>query len=500
MTRRGRPCQNQGGRHRQQWSHVVRDSTGTMCGPARPTGQTEQTEQTEDSGSTGSVWGAVPAGVRGHPMEQDRLDSLRSYGVLDTPAEPGYDAVTALAAQVCGTPMAAVTLVDAARQWSKSRLGLGPAETPRDVSFCSEVVADTRLLVVPDARADPRFRDNPLVTGEPRIRGYLGVPLVGRDGLPLGALCVLDRRERRFGVEQVEAMTALGQQVVALLEQGRRDRSDGLLDAGVLQDARHPGRLRRALEDGELVPSYQPIVDIRTGRPHQLEALLRWQHPQLGTLPPLSFLPAVEATALVVPVGRAVLDAACAELARLRAQGLRLPGGVGVNVSGGQLGRPGLARDVLAALDRHGIPGPQLTLELTELTGLPDAELARSELATLTALGVHVVVDDFGVGWSNLSRVLELPVDGLKIDRSIAAAVLTDPRAAVMVTATVGMARSLGLTVTAEGVESVEVREHLAGSGCDLAQGWLYGPAVPAGQVPAVLRRLDDGADAARRR
>lgn len=432
-------------------------------------------------------------------MEQDRLDSLRSYGILDTAAEASFDALAALAAQVCDTPIAAVTLVDNDRQWFKSNLGLDVRETPREQSFCSEVVADAAVLVVPDARSDVRFHSNPLVTGGPHIRGYLGVPLIGRDGLPLGALCAIDPRERRFTTGQVEAMAALAQQVVTLLEQGRRDRTDGLLAEHVLKDARDPGRLRRALEDGELVANYQPLVDLRSGRPYQLEALLRWQHPQLGTLPPLSFLPALEATALIVPVGRAVLDAACAQLAHLREQGVALAGGVAVNVAGGQLARPGLARDVGTTLERHGLTGSQLTLELTETTDLPDHALAHTELETLVAMGVHIVIDDFGVGWSNLSRILALPVDGLKIDRSIAGAVLTDGRAAMMAAATTAMAHQLGLAVTAEGVATVEIRDHLAGIGCDLAQGWLYSAAVPGPHVADVLRRLDADGTAAHR-
>ena len=440
-------------------------------------------------------WGALPVnGARPHPMEQDRLDSLRSYDILDTPSESAYDALTALAAQVCGTPVAAVTLIDADRQWFKSKHGFDVQEMPREVSFCSEVVADGAAMIVSDARVDPRFHSNPLVTDDLRIRGYLGVPLIGRDGLPLGALCALDPRERHFTARHVSAMEVLARQVVTLLEQGRRDRTDGLLADSVLKDARDPGRLRRALEDGELVPSYQPLMDVRTGRPHQLEALLRWQHPQLGTLPPLSFLPALEATALLVPVGRAVCEAACAQLVQLRREHLALPGGVAVNVSGGQLARPGLARDVLAALERHELPGDQLTLEITELTALPDQDVARNELGTLAALGVHVVIDDFGVGWSNLSRILELPVDGLKIDRSIAGAVLTDARAAVMVAATTGIARQLELAVTAEGVETSEVLDHLVAAGCDLAQGWLYSAAVPGAGICDVLRRLDAAA------
>jgi EAL domain-containing protein (putative c-di-GMP-specific phosphodiesterase class I) len=428
--------------------------------------------------------------VRLHPHEHDRLDSLASYGVLDTPPETTYDALTALAARLCGTPIAAVTLVDADRQWFKSMHGLGSVETARELSFCSDVVASGQVLVVPDATASARYRDNALVRGEPRLRSYMGVPLVGRDGLPLGALCVLDRRARSYTPDQVGVLVTLAEQVVFLLEQHRRDLLDGVLSEDVLQEARDPVRLRAALHAGELVPHYQPLVDITTGRPHQIEALLRWEHPRLGTLPPSAFLPAIEASALVVPVGRAVLDAALGQLADLSARGHELPGGVAVNVASGQLARPGLARDVLASLDRHGLLGSSLTVEITEATALGDPALAAAELDAVVAMGVSVVIDDFGVGWSNLTRILQLPVDALKIDRGVAAGAVEDPRAAAMVASTVQLAHSLGLDVTAEGIETEQVRDHLAAAGVRWAQGWLYSPAVPAAELSGVLDRL----------
>lgn len=428
--------------------------------------------------------------VRRHPAEGDRLDSLMSYRVLDSDREPAFDAITALAALLCDTPIAGVTLIDENRQWFKSRHGPLPAETPRTMSLCSDVVAAGAPLTVADLTGDDRYRRNPLVTGTPHIRGYLGVPLVGRDGLPLGALCVIDTKPRQFTQRHVTTLRELADQVVVLLEQRRRDHADGLLSTDVLDDARDPLRLRRALEDGEIVPYFQPLVDIRTGRPHQLEALLRWQHPEHGPLPPLSFLPAVAAGALIVPVGRVMLDRSLAEIATLRRAGLVLPGGAAVNVASSQLARPGLARDVLDALDRHGLPGSQLTVEITEATALPDLALARSELTALAAIGVRVVIDDYGVGWSNLTRLLHLPVDGLKIDREIAAAVLDDPRAAVMVTATIALAHDLGLEVTAAGIENDRVRDHLAAAGCHWGQGWLYSPAVPADQLIPLLDRL----------
>ena len=429
--------------------------------------------------------------VRLHPQENDRLDSLASYGVLDTPPGPGYDAVTTLAARLCGTRYAAITLVDTSRQWFKSTHGLAVQETPREISFCSDVVAEGAVRTVPDATVSQRHRSNPWVVGPPYIRGYLGVPLVGRDGLPLGALCVMDPERRNFTAAQAAQLTQLSIQVVALLEQDRRDRVDGLFHAAVATEARDSLQLRAALDKGEFVTFYQPLVEIHTGLPHQIEALLRWEHPVHGTLPPSAFLPAIEASALVVPLGRTVLDAALTQLAALAELDVHLPGGVAVNVASGQLARSGLARDVLAALERHHLDGRQLTLEITETTKLADRDLARRELTALREVGVHIVIDDFGVGWSNLSRIRKLPVDGLKIDSALASAVLTDPTASAMVASTTALAKSLGLGVTAEGIETPEVRARLAALGCDYGQGWLYSPAVDGRSITAVLRDLE---------
>lgn len=430
------------------------------------------------------------SGVLEHDQEADRLDSLASYGVLDSAAEAAYDALTALAALLCDTPAAAITLVDADRQWFKSKHGLSVDETPRSVSFCSDVVAADAPMAVGDATTQDRYRQNPLVTGSPHVRAYLGVPLTGRDGLPLGTLCVIDVKPRRFTDRHITTLRELAEQVMVLLEQRRRDHADGLFSEDLLDDARDPVRLRHALENGELVPYFQPLVDIHTGQPHQLEALLRWQHPEHGPLPPLSFLPTVAAGALIVPVGRAMLDASLAQLAELRRDGIVLPGGVAVNVASSQLSRAGLARHALNALDRYDLPGTQLTVEITEATTLLEPLVARRELEALTAIGVHVVLDDYGVGWSNLTRILRLPVDGIKIDREIAAAVTDDPRAAAMVAATVTMAHELGLQVTAEGIETAQVRDRLAQAGCDWGQGWLYSPAVSADQLAPLLNRM----------
>lgn len=431
--------------------------------------------------------------MRLHSAERDRLDSLASYDVLRRCPQPQLDAVTVLLAEALEVPLAAVTVVDAEVQWFLSLHGADLVATARRGSFCADVVADARVLVVPDALADPRYSGLPSVQGM-GVRAYAGVPLIGRDGLPLGTLCVFDVRPRDFSDRQLATLADLGRMVVLALEQRRRDGTDGLLAAGVVDEARDPLRLRQALDTGELVPWFQPLVDIRSGRPHGLESLLRWQHPDLGTLPPSAFLPAVETGALVVPVGRAVLEASVARYATLVRAGAALPGGVAVNVASGQLARPGLAADVLATLSRHGVAGPHLALEITEATALPDPDLARAELDQLVLAGVRVVIDDYGLGWSNLSRVLELPASTLKLDRSIAGAVDSDPRARLMVRSTIELARGLGLDVVAEGVETTQARRMLADAGCTWAQGWLFSAAVPGPALAAVLGRLTDEA------
>ena len=152
------------------------------------------------------------------PNESERLIKLYEYDVLDTPPEQGFDDITRLASMICGTPYALVTLVDAERQWFKSTLGLAIRETPRSESFCARVVLDPRTMVVEDAQLDPRFADNPLVTGDPNIRFYAGAPLLTPGGHVLGAVCVIDDRPRHLTDQQVLALEALARQVMARLE------------------------------------------------------------------------------------------------------------------------------------------------------------------------------------------------------------------------------------------------------------------------------------------
>ena len=150
--------------------------------------------------------------------EQDRLAALRSYKILDTEPEQSFDDLALLASQICGTPIALITLVDAERQWFKSRIGISTKETSRDIAFCAHAIQQRGLFVVRDALQDERFRDNPLVVAVPNIRFYTGAPLISAEGHALGTLCVIDRKPRTLDAKQLEALEALRRQVLAQLE------------------------------------------------------------------------------------------------------------------------------------------------------------------------------------------------------------------------------------------------------------------------------------------
>lgn len=151
--------------------------------------------------------------------EDERLAALQDYQLLDTAPEPVYDAFTSSAAEVCGTPMALISLIDTQRQWFKSKLGMAPRETPRELSFCAHAILEPdQVMEVGDTHQDGRFVGNALVTGEPQIRFYAGAPLLTSDGIALGTLCVLDRTPRRLSVAERDALQALARQVVDTIE------------------------------------------------------------------------------------------------------------------------------------------------------------------------------------------------------------------------------------------------------------------------------------------
>ncbi len=150
--------------------------------------------------------------------DRERVEALQKYQILDTEPEQAFDDLTLLASFICKTPIALVSLIDENRQWFKAKIGMKPSETPRDIAFCSVAIQQADVTVVPDTLKDERFRDNPFVTSEPKIRFYAGAPLINEDGYALGTLCVIDQRPREMTADQREALQALSRLVLAQLE------------------------------------------------------------------------------------------------------------------------------------------------------------------------------------------------------------------------------------------------------------------------------------------
>jgi diguanylate cyclase (GGDEF)-like protein/PAS domain S-box-containing protein len=238
--------------------------------------------------------------------------------------------------------------------------------------------------------------------------------------------------------------------------------------------------LRVALGTDQLVLHYQPVVDLASGATLALEALMRWRHPVRGSVSPGEFIPVAEESGLIVPLGRWALLEACAQAAALGAEGPP----VSVNLSARQLAHPGIVEHVVEALDSTGLPAGRLWLELTETALFEEADAPLPVLHELKALGVLLVLDDFGTGYSSLAYLQRFPLDALKIDRAFVAEMTEDSRAAALVEAIATMARSLGLTVVPEGIETEAQRDALLALGCRYGQGFLFGRPAP----PSVYR------------
>lgn len=250
--------------------------------------------------------------------------------------------------------------------------------------------------------------------------------------------------------------------------------------------------LRRALADQDgLHLAYQPKFDLPSGDVVGVEALLRWEHPEMGMVSPSRFIPLAEETDLIIPLGRWVIENACAQAARWYRSGLDQLR-VSVNVSSRQFHYGDLVETVQTALDRSSLDPDQLELELTEGTLIDDVELARRTLERLRKVGVRVSVDDFGTGYSSLSYLKQFPIDALKIDRSFIDGITDSADDAAISTAIIRMGHSLRLQVVAEGVETEGQLEVLRGLGCDVVQGFLLGRPTP----PELVEQLVAGGPA----
>jgi diguanylate cyclase (GGDEF)-like protein len=242
--------------------------------------------------------------------------------------------------------------------------------------------------------------------------------------------------------------------------------------------------LRRALERDEYTLAYQPKIDLATGKTIGAEALLRWHHPERGTVAPVEFIPVLEESGLIVPVGEWVLTRACRDLKAWQAAGQPVMP-VAVNLSARQFRQQDLEARIRSIVDAAGIEPSLIELEITESQLMHDPEHASKVLRALGKAGLRVAIDDFGTGYSSLAYLTRFPLASLKIDRSFVAHALTDKADATIVRSIVEMAHTLGFTVVAEGVESGPQAEFLRDLGCEQAQGFLFARPMPAAAFTA---------------
>jgi diguanylate cyclase (GGDEF)-like protein/PAS domain S-box-containing protein len=263
---------------------------------------------------------------------------------------------------------------------------------------------------------------------------------------------------------------------------------DAVMHARAVTALQTEGELRRAIERGELEPFYQPVVCLESGAVVSCEALVRWNHPERGLLGPYEFVSVAEESGLIVPMGLVVMRAACERNLGWQKAG-HAPIKVSVNISARQFAEPDLLESIQAVLAETGMAPEHLLLELTESVVMADPARAEKTLDALHELGVSLAVDDFGTGYSSLSYLKRFPFHMLKIDRSFVMDIPRDADDMTIVEAVVGLAHSLKLQVTAEGVETPEQLDFLRGLGCDNMQGFLVSRPVPAAEFEDLLRR-----------
>jgi diguanylate cyclase (GGDEF)-like protein len=263
---------------------------------------------------------------------------------------------------------------------------------------------------------------------------------------------------------------------------------DEVMRSRVIEHMQTENDLRRALQREEFVIHYQPVVRLHDGSVASLEALLRWDHPERGLIGPVAFIPVAEESRLIVPIGRWVIEQACRQAAAWQElQPDSAPISVAVNLSARQLADPALIAHVEGSIRANGIEPSTLWLELTESTLLDDTVYVERTLGALSGLGVHLVLDDFGVGFSSLGYLKRLPLSMVKLDRTFVENVTESPHDAAIVRAVTDMAETIGIGVVAEGVETDEQVRVARDLGCGYAQGFHFSEPVPASYVERLL-------------
>ena len=333
--------------------------------------------------------------------------------------------------------------------------------------LCHDVTSEETVELIAERISQAIARPVALMEGEVFVTASIGIALSGG------------------GNDSPETLLRNADAAMYRAKERGRDRAE-LFDAAehhrAVDDLRTGNALHRAIERGEMRVHYQPMISLETGALFGFEALIRWEHPERGLVPPMEFVPLAEETGLIVPLGVWALEQACRQAVRWHEAAPDMPLlSMSVNLSPRQLAEPALPNEVARVLHDTRIQPSALWLEITESTLMRDAESALSALGALQALGLHLAVDDFGTGYSSLAYLQQLPVDSLKIDRAFVSG------SHALAETLVQLARSLKLRSIAEGIEEEAQLEHLRALGCERGQGYLFSPPLDA---PALDRYL----------
>ena len=428
--------------------------------------------------------------------EDARLAVLLSTGILDTPPEPGYDAITRLAAEYFRADSAGIGFGDERRVWVKSHWGRHVRELPRENSIFDLVLANDGPVVASKHLNHSQSEGCFPVLKLLGAGFFASAPVRSFDGKILGVLTIFDR-EPRHGLDpdEMRMLESLADMTASQLELRRLRKCLAANELPRPDAACIPAvwpstdDLRHALDQQQFVLYYQPEIELTTRKIVGLEALIRWQHPERGLVPPMEFIPLAEESGLILPIGDWGLEEACKQIQTWCREDQRLCSlRVGVNLSARQFSREGLADHVKALLLQYGINSRQLGLEMTESSLIPNLRIALQVLGSLRRLGVSLLLDDFGTGYSSLNHLHSFPFDVLKIDRSFVDRMTEGDPPLQIVRTIIELARVLGLDVVAEGIETREQYRLLRQLGCRFGQGYLFARPMSAEAVTELLR------------
>ena len=335
---------------------------------------------------------------------------------------------------------------------------------------------------------------NDVVEQARELVARIELPFSGADGtFGLSASVGVAVFPRGLGPEELSPLEAIRCADSAVYEAKRKGRGrvevfDARLRANIVRDAEIEMALRSAIRNDELEIHLQPVMNLATGRFDAAEALVRWNRPGYGLVPPGAFIPVAERSSLIVDIGRWVLDQACETLVRWARETPHIRCRIAVNIAGSHLLDGHIVADLDAALRRTGADPTLLEIEMTETQLMSDVESARSVLSQIRRRGVTVAIDDFGTGYSSMAYLRQLPIDVLKIDRSFVDDLTGDDADSTVVDALLSIGHALGLHVVAEGIENSAQLDHLRRAGCDRAQGFHLARPTPVHEAEVVIR------------